>query len=308
MSVAANEHRLLQRIEALSRPLVPEPAGMADNDLPNVGIRAVLFDVYGTLFISGVGDISIGNAESDEQIARDALTAAGWHGNRLSEEIKVTRLFEKAIRKTHDRLRSVGIKYPEVDVLAIWKEVLEQLPRSVVAGAITEAELRTLAVEYEFHVNPVWPMPGMKKTLSTLHRQGLVLGLVSNAQFYTPMMFQALLGETLPALGFDLSCCAFSYRMEEAKPSTRIFQQALDRLAGKHGIEPSQTLYVGNDMLKDIWPARQLGCRTVLFAGDRRSLRLRKDDDRCTGVKPDYVTTDLRRLEHFRTSDSGESC
>lgn len=301
MSVAANEHKLLERIEALSRPLAPEPAGMADSCSPLAGIRAVLFDVYGTLFISGVGDIGIGNAESDEQVARDALTAAGWHGDRLSEEIKVTRLFEAAIRKTHDRLRSAGIQYPEVDVLAVWKEVLEQLPRSVVDSDITEAGLRTLAVEYEFHVNPVWPMPGMKKTLSMLHRQGLILGLVSNAQFCTPMMFQALLGERLPALGFDLACCAFSYRMGEAKPSIRIFQRALNKLAGKHGIELAQTLYVGNDMLKDIWPARQLGCRTVLFAGDRRSLRLREDDDRCAGVKPDCVITDLRRLEQLLT-------
>jgi putative hydrolase of the HAD superfamily len=301
MNDANNKHKLLQRIEALSRPLAPEPTGMTESWLPIEGIRAVLFDVYGTLFISGVGDISIGNAESDEQVARDALTAAGWHGNRLSEEIKVTRLFEEAIRKTHDRLRSAGIQYPEVDVLAIWKEVLEQLPRSVVAGGITEAGLHTLAVDYEFHVNPVWPMPGLKQTLTALHRQGLVLGLVSNAQFYTPMMFQALLGETLPALGFELSCCAFSYRMGEAKPSTRIFQQALDKLAGKNGIKPSQTLYVGNDMLKDIWPAQRLGCRTVLFAGDRRSLRLRQDDERCAGVKPDCVITDLRWFENLRT-------
>ena len=301
MNEARNEHELLERIEALSRPLPPEPAGMADRGSPLAGIRAVLFDVYGTLFISGVGDISIGNADSDEQVARDALTAAGWHGSGLSADIQVTRLFEKAILNTHDRLRSAGIQYPEVDVLAIWEEVLEQLPRSVVENDITEAGLRTLAVEYEFHVNPVWPMPGLKQTLTALHRQGLVLGLISNAQFYTPMMFQALLGETLSALGFDLSCCAFSYRMGQAKPSTRIFQQALDRLAGKHGIEPSQTLYVGNDMLKDIRPARQLGCRTVLFAGDRRSLRLREDDERCAGVKPGHVITDLRRLEQLLT-------
>ena len=301
MNNANNEHDLLQRIKAFSRPLEPESTGMAERWLPAEGVRAVLFDVYGTLFISGVGDISIGNADSDEQIARDALTAAGWHGNRLSEEIKVARLFEEAILNTHDRLRSAGIQYPEVDVVAIWKDVLEQLPRSVIDSGITEGRLRQLAVEYEFHVNPVWPMPGLKRTLAALQHRGLVLGLVSNAQFYTPMMFQALLGETLPALGFDLSCCAFSYRAGEAKPSTRIFRGALDQLAGKHGIEPSETLYVGNDRLKDIWPAGLLGCRTALFAGDRRSLRLREDDERCAGVNPDCVITDLRRLEELLT-------
>jgi len=34
----------------------------------------------------------------------------------------------------------------------------------------------------------------------------------------------------------------------------------------------SKTLYVGNDMLNDIWTATEAGCRTVLFAGDQRSL------------------------------------
>ena len=201
MSAAEKEDRLLQRIELLSRPLAPNPTGMVERWAAVEDIRAVLFDVYGTLFISGVGDISIGNADSDEQAARDALSAAGWHGGRLSQEIKITRLFEEAIRRTHARSRAAGIQYPEVDVLAIWKEVLEQLPPSVIESDITEVGLRTLAVEYEFHVNPVWAMPGSKQILTALHRQGLVLGLVSNAQFYTPMMFQALLGEALPVEG-----------------------------------------------------------------------------------------------------------
>ena len=132
-----------------------------------------------------------------------------------------------------------------------------------------------------------------------MRRQGLVLGLVSNAQFYTPLMFHALLGESLTTLGFDPSACAFSYQMHEAKPSTGIFQRALEALAVQQGIRPAQTLYVGNDMLKDIWPAHRLGCRTVLFAGDRRSLRLREHDERCASVKPDYVINDLRLLDHF---------
>lgn len=41
------------------------------------------------------------------------------------------------------------------------------------------------------------------------------------------------------------------------------------------GIESSQTLYVGNDMLNDIYPAQQLGLKTAFFAGDQRSLRKR---------------------------------
>ena len=46
-------------------------------------------------------------------------------------------------------------------------------------------------------------------------------------------------------------------------------------------------------MLNDILPARSAGFQTALFAGDRRSLRLRRDDPRCTNLKPDMILTDL---------------
>jgi putative hydrolase of the HAD superfamily len=49
-------------------------------------------------------------------------------------------------------------------------------------------------------------------------------------------------------------------------------------------------------MLKDIWPATQLGFKTALFAGDGRSLRLREDDERCRAVQPDLVIDHLSQL------------
>ena len=36
--------------------------------------------------------------------------------------------------------------------------------------------------------------------------------------------------------------------------------------------------------------------KTALFAGDLRSLRLRTENPRCRGLKPDLVVTDLRQL------------
>jgi putative hydrolase of the HAD superfamily len=109
-------------------------------------------------------------------------------------------------------------------------------------------------------------------------------------------MLEALLEAPLEALGFDRDCCALSYRLLEAKPSTRVYREALAGLAAKHGIPPGAVLYVGNDMRNDIWPAAEVGCRTALFAGDERSLRLRRDDPRCAGVTPDRIVTDLSQI------------
>ena len=53
---------------------------------------------------------------------------------------------------------------------------------------------------------------------------------------------------------------------------------------------------LGNDMLNDIYPARNVGFQTALFAGDKRSLRLRTEDPRCRDLTSDLVVTDLGQL------------
>ncbi len=49
-------------------------------------------------------------------------------------------------------------------------------------------------------------------------------------------------------------------------------------------------------MLNDIYPAKKAGFNTALFAGDTRSLRLRKDVAECKTLSPDIVITDLIQL------------
>ena len=44
------------------------------------------------------------------------------------------------------------------------------------------------------------------------------------------------------------------------------------------------------------WARARAGLRTALFAGDARSLRLRRDDPRCAAVCPDLVLTGLSQL------------
>jgi putative hydrolase of the HAD superfamily len=272
---------LIRRIRALSSPLSPRPTNAEPVLGPLSGIRAVLFDIYGTLVVSASGDIGLAGEQDEESAFRAALAAAG-----LERPVGVGPHDLKAdIRAFHAERRAAGVEYPEVDILTIWKSVL---------GSGENPE--RLAVEYECRVNPVWPMPGLAELLSAIRGRGLVLGIVSNAQFYTPLMLEAFLGAPLPELGFDPECCAFSYRLLEAKPSTRIYREALEGLERGHGISSGEVLYVGNDVRNDIRPAAEVGCRTALFAGDARSLRLRKDDPTCTGVRPDRVIIELGQI------------
>ena len=61
-------------------------------------------------------------------------------------------------------------------------------------------------------------------------------------------------------------------------------------------IPKDSVLYVGNDMLNDIFPAQKEGFKTGLFAGDVRSLRLRSDEPVCENLSADIVITDLVQL------------
>ena len=62
------------------------------------------------------------------------------------------------------------------------------------------------------------------------------------------------------------------------------------------GLAPAAIFYLGNDITKDVLPARELGFRTGLFAGDARSLRLGGlSGDEATATA-DAVITDLAQL------------
>ncbi len=262
------------RIRQLSRPLEPLPTGEAPRLEPLVGIDTVVFDIYGTLIISGSGDISLIDDTNQETAMRDSFAAVEAEMPPNSS----TR-FHELIREDQKRRQEHGLDHPEVEIREIWGEL-----------ASFGADLEALAIEYECRVNPVWPMPNLASTIALLRERGLRLGIISNAQFYTPHLFEAFCDASLNDLGFDPKIQVFSYKLREGKPSTRLYELVAEE------VDPAATLYVGNDMLKDVWPAQQVGFKTALFAGDQRSLRKREDDPRVTEIRPDVVITDLNQL------------
>ncbi len=77
-----------------------------------------------------------------------------------------------------------------------------------------------------------------------------------------------------------------------------MFKTASEKLK-EISVPANLTLYAGNDMLNDIYPAKQAGFNTALFAGDARSLRLRKNTPECKNLSADLVITDLIQLLEF---------
>jgi putative hydrolase of the HAD superfamily len=282
-------------IRSHSFPMEPIPTGVEPRLRSLAGIRAVAFDIYGTLFLSGAGGLDDSAPSSEEESLRQALLRAGLIPTRA--DISLIEDFRQKIRHHQEVRRSGGITHPEVEIRAVWRDWLADAAASgLIRGDISGPDLpERLCLDFECAAHPVWPLPGIAETLGSLREAGMPLGLVSNAQFYTPPLFPALVGHETAFLGFSADLTVYSYLLGEAKPSARLFQILAESLAVR-GIPPGGTLYVGNDMRNDIAPAAAVGFRTALYAGDARSLRPRRDDPEMARVIPDLVVTDLRQI------------
>jgi len=264
-------------------PLSPLPTSMRPRGRLAQPIQCVMFDIYGTLFISAAGDISVAQKTSPE--ARKLLHLLQKFNIRKTPQDLIAELYQ-GIEDEHRKLRDNGIDYPEIEIDQIWKPILETDDFNSV---------RRFAIEYELIVNPVFPMPNLGKTLAACRKQNLAMGLVSNAQFFTPLLFEWFLQATPENLGFHSELIFLSYQLRHAKPSPVLFKKAATAIKTM-GLNTAACLYVGNDMLNDIYPAKQLGFQTALFAGDARSMRLRADDSRCVNLSADLVLTNLDQL------------
>ncbi len=280
----------IQRIKELSKPLHPVESGCASRLHKLAGVKAVLFDIYGTLLISGSGDVGSAMKQDNAALLLEAMSSLGLKCTRGQAEQGVL-LLRQTIEKHQESRRRAGSVSPEVDIRAVWSEVVGEMKLSVSAEKIEQ-----LGMEYECRVNPVWPMPGAGDVLTAINASGLITGIVSNAQYYTPPIMEALFGATVEELGFRFDLQAWSFQLGESKPSPLLFSGILERLNTQYHIQPQETVYVGNDMLNDIWTASNAGCLTVLFAGDQRSLRLREDDERCIAIEPSATVSDLQQL------------
>ena len=266
-------------LRCLSRPLEPEPSGQPPVLRRLSDVRAVMFDLYGTLFVSESGEVGTARQAACQKALAGAFEAMGLPGDRAGEGV---RHLLDAIAAAHARRRQQGIEYPEVDIVETWGAVISALDTE---GCIEQADwahhrLKRLAVEYEGRVNPVWPMPGVTACLAGLREKGLTLGILSNAQFFTPDLFPALLDTTVEALGFDPNLQYYSYAYGLAKPDRRLYQIVAENLL-RRGLAPREVLCVGNDMLNDVYPAAVRGIshgvvcrrRPQLSSPPRRSAR-----------------------------------
>lgn len=268
--------------------------------------KAFIFDIYGTLLISSSGDVDEADPTSDN--LNDAFDACGIVHKDHSLKEKNAKLFindiHTTIKKHHANEIEKGNLFPEVVIEDIFEKVLlKYINNDQLHGNSNIANIKKIVFIFELLSNKVWPMPSFKDIISKIHSLNKPLGIVSNAQFYTPLIVNHFLNttyiETEEISPFNSNLIEYSYKSKIGKPNKLLFQNLLNSLKNNYNINPEDSVYIGNDMLKDIYTANSCGMDTVLFAGDKRSLRLRENDKRCSDLKPTYIITDLSQLEEI---------
>jgi FMN phosphatase YigB (HAD superfamily) len=214
-----------------------------------MSVRAVIFDIYGTLL--EVGPPPADAPGSWERLWRDSFNTAP---PLTLADFSAT--CDEIIARDHDAARARGIAHPEV----FWADIAcEALP--VLRGLAPDARN-----DFLFQQSQLWHTVGLHagaaETLRAVSASGLLLGIASNAQAYTVRE----LGEALAdhGLGLDLferALCFWSYEHGFSKPDAHVFRMLTARLRVR-GITPEHALMVGDTLDNDIEPARAHGWQT----------------------------------------------
>jgi putative hydrolase of the HAD superfamily len=135
------------------------------------------------------------------------------------------------------------------------------LVEAAVAAGIPENQLDvdTVMDHYNWGVVPGTSIfPDVLDGLESLRQCGIKMGLVTNA--YQPMRLRDIEMDGHGILDF-FPCCRFSAAdVGYLKPHLSIFELALDCM----GVEPEETVFVGDNPMADIGGAQAAGMRAVL--------------------------------------------
>lgn len=235
-------------------------------------VKGIIFDVNGTL-------VDIHTDEGHEEVYRIISNMLSYQGISLDPK----GLKDLYFQKMKEQRAASSERHPEFDAIGIFREIitlhatnftrnlpvpkLEQLPRFL-------AEAYRAASRFRLQ-----PYRGAEETIVHLHSK-YHLAAISDAQ-------TAYAVPELNAVGlsgyFDpiIISGEFGYR----KPNERLFTAALTAMK----MEPSEVLYVGNDMYRDVYGAQRIGIKTVF-------IRSNQGTQEKEGVKPDYIIYNLPEL------------
>ncbi len=278
------------------------------------GTKAVVFDIYGTLIDYHLDSYLTPQTKQEHALACfqnvvdefSMSPALSKVHPGLNPSQTLRDFYHGLIMFEHEKKAKTGIAYPEVLIEQIWKTIFQILQRhgyKVPQPGWRDVEEMSMGAAYLYHFHALGrrAYPGCYELLENLRKKGILLGIISNAQFYTLFDLSWLLIRQSQFRIKDLSLyfpedqCVLSYQYGFSKPNTELFKAALSSLE-RFGIEASEILYVGNDLFNDVYGAGQCGLRTCLFTGDKDTLNLATEHEEVKDLAPDLTIESLPEL------------
>lgn len=235
-------------------------------------VKGIIFDINGTL-------VDIRTDEGHEELYRIISNLLSYQGILLDPH----RLKDLYFEKMKEQRAASSERHPEFDAVGIFREIitlhatdftrglprqkLEQLPKLL-------AETYRAGSRFRLQV-----YPGVEDTIAHLHSK-YHLAAITDAQ-------TAYAVPELNAVGLSgyfnpiIVSGDFGYR----KPHERLFTTALTAM----NMKPSEVLYVGNDMYRDVYGGQRIGIKTVFFKSNQGTQEKE-------GVNPNYIIYSFSEL------------
>ena len=228
--------------------------------------KALLFDINGT-----VTDIL--TSESDEELYRVTANFLKFNGVSVSPGELKALYFDLNRQQRHESPE----EFPEFDVKKIFQTVIEEygdhahVPVNLAAHAAT---VFRAASQYRLE-----PYTGVTEVL-TMMKKRYHLAAVSDGQslWARPELRMAGLEKFFE---FVIVSGDHGFR----KPDKRMFTMALEKLH----ITPAETIYVGNDMYRDVYGAKNAGIKSIFFKSNQ-------GEHGFCGAEPDYIIYNFNEL------------
>ena len=220
-----------------------------------MNLRAVIFDVYGTL-------MQVGPPPKDAEALWRALFQEVFQTAPPLGRLEFSVACNRAITLRHNAAHARGIAKPEILWPAIVAEVLPKFAK-LAAAEQTEFVYRQIQIGRSITL-----APGAAPTLRWLLNKRCPLGIASNAQAYTLRELDLALKTGGLQIGiFDRELNYWSFQNGFSKPDPHGYQMIRTRLEAR-GISAPQALMVGDRLDNDVAPARLAGFQTWHLKAD----------------------------------------
>lgn len=290
-------------------PPAPQPVKARPHLAPMPGLRAVTWNLYGTLLAISTGELLFEHPTKFvmetalEKTVQEFKMWASMSRKPGQPSEYMGQIYDKVL--TEQKMApSPGEKFPEIQAEKIWEAILKKLLQKEYkfdAGFFGSLNEYSRKIAYFFHtsIQGTRCQEGAARAIEHIHSCGLRQGLIADGQCFSTVQLQRGLRDQGCSQALDdlvpTELRALSHELRGRKPSERLFKHFLAASSLK-GTAPGEILHIGSRIDADIVPAKKLGFRTALFAGDKESLEATPEQLKDPDTRPDALLTDLTQV------------